>query len=161
MFCNLYCTVPCTVAVSNCGRMLSEEQDFQWQYLQIRAPGKGWTLFSLAAHPRPLDCSCRAESRANKSMRSHPPAYSHLTSTCTSILRLITCSHRIYQYTANRLAASISIRRPRHPCLSYIPESRYQLLAAAGRWVCASQQFHRINAQRSFSWELIKFSNSC
>ena len=62
--------------------------------LQIRAPGNGWTLFSLAAHPCPLDCSCRAESRANKYMRSHPPAYSHLTSTCTSILRLITCSHR-------------------------------------------------------------------
>jgi hypothetical protein len=44
---------------------------------------KEWVdLFSLAVHHRPPDCSRRVESRANKSMRSHPPAYSHLTSTC-------------------------------------------------------------------------------
>jgi hypothetical protein len=126
--------------------------------LQIRAPGNGWTLFSLAAHPCPLDCSCRAESRANKYMRSHPPAYSHLTSTCTSILRLITCSHR----NTNIQPTVLQHQFP-YDDLAILPvvHPRVTVSTARSGWVCASQQFHSINAQRSFSWELIKFSNNC
>jgi hypothetical protein len=94
---------------------------------KICKSGEGMSLFSLAARRRSLECWLRARSRALTPMRSvdtrrwtrpTTPSYLH---TCHLHMHRKessvspTCSYRIYQDTANRLVASLSIRRTRHP----------------------------------------------
>jgi hypothetical protein len=132
---------------------------------KICKSGEGMSLFSLAARRRSLECWLRARSRALTPMRSvdtrrwtrpTTPSYLH---TCHLHMHRKessvspTCSYRIYQDTANRLVASLSIRRTRHPCLLYISESLYRKRFAQrlGIWVSALRPFHSIMAQRLFS----------
>ena len=128
--------VPCTIAVSNCGRVLSEVRDGSGKSANQGRGEQAKSLFSLGTRRFLLDCSLSVQSRARPLMHAHTLPYLHLTSTSQGIFRLTTCSHCILP-RYGQPSCSITFHMTVSPSVPVV-HPRVTVSTARSGWVSAS-----------------------